>query len=162
MLEVTLREFSGDQMDCETIAKWRNDNASAFPDQEPWTVAGQQQWYRDVYRHDPSLNLYFVCVNAAGVSAKLLIGTVGMRIKNGDGEMMWMILGNKDYARGGYMRQGMRKLMEAYGLDYYWGRVMPDNVAGLKFQLDNGFQVISTCDDGMLLIARDFDGTWPT
>lgn len=161
MLEVTLREFSGDLMDCETLVQWRNENSSAFPDQEPWTVGGQQSWYRDIYIRDPSLNLYFVGVNLPGQSAKCLIGTVGMRIKDGVGEMMWMILGNKNYARGGYMRRGMRMLMEAYGLSYYWGRVMPDNIAGLKFQLDNGFQVISTCDDGMLLIARHFDGTWP-
>ena len=86
-----------------------------------------------------------------------------MSIKNGMFEMMWMILGDKSYARGGYMRRGMRMLMEAYGPGYYWGRVMPDNKAGLQFQLDNGFSVDDAMidPDGMTYIYRYFDGTWP-
>jgi hypothetical protein len=154
--EVTLREFNGSYEDCLLVVTWRNEpeNARAFPEQEPWTVSGQQAWYNDVYRHDPSLNLYFVCLD------DVPIGTVGMSIKDGKGEMMWMILGDKRLARGGYMRQGMRKLLEAYGLAFYWGRVIPDNKAGLRFQLDNGFKVTGTVGE-LLLITRDFDGTWP-
>ena len=154
MTEVTLREVTGCQLDASRIARWRHENAQAFPPQDPWTMEGQQRWYYQVYAKDPSLNLYFVCVDDQP------IGTVGMRIENGEGEMMWMILGNKKYARKGYMRQGMRKLMEAYGLTYYWGRVMPDNIAGVKFQLANGFRTVGMID-GMIFIERYFDGIWP-
>ena len=162
MAKITLREITGDEIDSETIVSWRNDpdTARCFPPQEPWTVMGQQRWYRDVYRHDPSLNLYFVRLGY-DTGAQQLIGTVGMRIKNGAGEMMWMMLGDKSLARNGYMRQGMRMLMEAYGLAYYWGRVMPDNVAGLRFQERNGFTIGKPGKDGMVLIALNFDGTWP-
>lgn len=154
MTEVTLREFRGTLAECEIIAGWRNREAKAFPKQDKWTGHSQWAWYNEVYVRDPSLNLYFVCVDY------VVIGTVGMRIQNGTGEMMWMILGLKRYARKGYMRQGMRMLMEAYGLNYYWGLVMPTNKAGLQFQLDNGFTV---CDErnGMTYIELDFDGTWP-
>jgi RimJ/RimL family protein N-acetyltransferase len=154
MTEVTLREVSGSWWDAQLISSWRNANSAAFPEQEPWDARGQQAWYNDVYRDDPSLNLYFVLVDG------MKIGTVGMRIKGGQGEIMWLVLGNKDYAREGYMKQGMRKLMEAYGLEYYWGQVMPDNEAGLKFHKANGFSVLGE-KDGMLYIDRDFDGTWP-
>lgn len=150
-----LREVTGSHIDAFMIVQWRNENADAFPPQEPWNVPGQRYWYNHTYLTDPSLNLYFVEVDAKP------IGLVGMRISEGSGEMMWMILGNKNYAGRGYMKRAMRKLIEAYGLEYYWGRVMPENKAGLQFQYDNGFHVISECDDGMLLIARDFDGTWP-
>jgi hypothetical protein len=154
MTEVTLLEFRGTLAECELIAGWRNDNAAAFPKQDKWTGVSQFAWYNEVYSRDPSLNLYWVCVDYTK------IGTVGMRIKGGVGEMMWMILGNKNLKRGGYMRQGMRKLMEAYGLGYYFGLVMPDNKAGLQFQIDNGFSVVGE-RDGMLYIERYFDGTWP-
>lgn len=154
MSKVTLREFRGTLFECELLVEWRNREAAAFPEQDKWTEAGQFAWYHEVYVCDPSLSLYFVCVD------NVRIGTVGMRIKGGKGEMMWMILGNKSMARGGYMRQGMRMLIEAFGLDFYWGRVMPANKAGLQFQLDNGFKVVGQMD-GMLLIHRHFDGTWP-
>jgi hypothetical protein len=152
--EVTLREFRGTLAECELIAGWRNRDSAAFPKQDKWTGTSQWAWYNEVYVRDPSLNLYFVCLDLVP------IGTVGMRIRNGAGEMMWMMLGNKNLKRGGYMRQGMRKLMEAYGLQYYWGLVMPDNKAGLQFQIDNGFEVVGEMD-GMLYIELDFDGTWP-
>lgn len=156
MTEITLREITSDWADAKLIAAWRNDpyTACAFPEQSKWTISGQQRWYYNVYRHDPSLNMYFVCLHDRP------IGTVGMSIKDGTFEMMWMMLGDKTLKRGGYMRQGMRKLMEAYGPGHYWGRVMPDNTAGLRFQLDNGFTVTGE-QDKMLLIERDFDGTWP-
>lgn len=156
MDEVTLREFNGSFADCEMIVKWRNDpdTAPAFPSQEPWTVSGQRNWYYDSYLCQPSLNLYFVCLEGRE------IGTVGMRIKDGIGEMMWMMLGDKTLARSGYMRQGMRKLMEAYGLARYWGRVVPSNEAGLRFQFRNGFKITGT-DGEFLVITLDFDGTWP-
>lgn len=156
MTEVILREVTGDWDDADLIVSWRNDpdTARAFPPQEPWTLEGQQNWYHDVYLRDPSLNLYFVELDGWP------IGTVGMKVKDGTFEMMWMMLGEKGYARLGYMRQGMRKLMEAYGPGHYWGRVMPDNGAGLRFQVSNGFSIVGA-KDGMILISRDFDGTWP-
>lgn len=154
MTEITLRKANWS--DVHAIVKWRNDpdTALGFPPQEPWTVESQLTWLHEVHACDPSLNLYMILLDGRR------IGTVGMRIKDGTFEMMWMMLGDKTLKRGGYMRQGMRKLMEAYGPGHYWGRVMPDNVAGLKFQLDNGFTVTGE-QDKMLLIERDFDGTWP-
>lgn len=155
-MSITLREVTGDCHDSSLVVKWRNDpdTARCFPPQEPWTTSGQQRWYHTVYRHDPSLNLYFVCLDHSP------IGTVGMDIRNGVGEMMWMMLGDKTLARKGYMNQGMRKLMEAYGLDHYWGRIVPDNEAGLRFQEKNGFTVTGEVN-GMILIELNFDGTWP-
>lgn len=150
---VSLYEFTGSEAECETIVEWRNAASYAFPDQEPWTVPGQIDWYDTVYLTDPSLNLYWVCLDNRP------IGTVGMRIKNGF-EMMWMVLGDTQHARNGYMRQGMRMLMEAYGKGHYWGRVMPGNGGGLRFQVDNGFK-ITGAKDGLVIIELDFDGTWP-
>lgn len=171
MLEVTLREILGDQIDCETLVAWRNENAQWFPKQEPWTVWGQQEWYNSVYIRDPSQNMYFVLVNSPGSSAKCLIGVVTVTIKHGSGYLGMMILGNKNYARGGYMRQGMRQLMDAYGLSHYWLRVMPDNEATIRFHKRNGFTVSS--EEGgsyenvhgefgeYLVMTRSYDGYWP-
>jgi RimJ/RimL family protein N-acetyltransferase len=154
--EITLREFAGTWADCALVAAWRNDpdTAAAFPPGPLWTTKSEHAWYHGVYLPDPSLNFYFVCLDGKP------IGTVGMRISGGKFEMMWMMLGDKSLARSGYMRQGMRKLMEAYGPGRYWGRVLPGNEAGLRFQIANGFEVTDK-RDGFLVITRYFDGTWP-
>lgn len=149
------------------IVKWRNDPANSrwFPKQEPWTVAGHIGWYRDHYLTDPSQNLYQVLRDG------FAIGTVGMTIKNGHGELERMMLGHKQLARGGYMRQGMRQLMNAYGLTHYWLRVMPDNEPTIRFHERNGFRVFSK-DGGRyenilgehgqyLIMTRSHDGYWP-
>lgn len=163
--EVTLREIT--HLDSQHIVDWRNDPANArwFPKQEPWTVEAHRDWYYDVYLTDPAQNLYIV------KRGQSLIGTVGMTIKNGSGELERMMLGEKTLARGGYMRQGMRKLMEAYGLAHYWLRVMPDNEATIRFHQRNGFTI--TSDDGgsyenvygfydnYLIMSRSYDGYWP-
>lgn len=165
MDEVTLREITA--WDTELIVKWRNDPANArwFPKQAPWTVAGHTDWYRGTYLPDPSQNLYLVRRNGHP------IGTVGMTIRHGTGELERMMLGDKTLARGGYMRQGMRQLMSAYGLDHYWLRVMPDNEATIRFHKRNGFTVRS--DEGgkyenvngetgqYLIMGRNYDGYWP-
>lgn len=165
MSEVSLREIQ--PWDTFKVVQWRNhpDNARWFPKQPRWTPEGHQAWYRNVYATDPSQNLYIV------LRDEVPIGTVGMTIKDGRGELERMMLGNKALARGGYMRQGMRQLMEAYGLQHYWLRVMPDNKATIAFHVRNGFTVFS--DDGgtyenvhgefgkYLIMTRNYDGYWP-
>jgi len=163
--EVTLREITS--YDAERLVGWRNDPANArwFPKQEPWTLLGHQNWYRDTYLTDPSQNLYVVRRNG------IPVGTVGMTIRNGSGELERMMLGDKTLARGGYMRQGMRQLMAAYGLDYYWLRVMPDNEATIRFHQRNGFTKLTTSGGKYenvngehgeyLVMSRSFDGYWP-
>lgn len=167
MPDVILREITGSLYDAMHIVEWRNnpDNARWFPRQEQWTVDRQRNWYNEVYRYDPSQNLYFVN------HLQRSVGLVGMTIKNGSGELERMMLGDKRYARGGYMRAGMRKLMEAYGLNHYWLRVMPDNEPTINFHKSNGFSVYS--EDGgpyvnvngehgrYVIMGRSFDGYWP-
>ncbi len=165
--EVTLREITGTWEDCALVVTWRNDpdNARWFPKQEPFTLSGHRNWYFHRYLRDPSQNLYLVYRDHQP------IGTVGMTIKNGSGELERMMLGDKTLARGGFMRQGMRQLMDAYGLDYYWLRVMPDNERTIAFHQSNGFRV-SSGDGGeyentlgekgrYLIMARSYDGYWP-
>lgn len=163
MDEVTLREIR--ESDAWDLVDWRNENARWFPKQEPWTIQGHLDWYHNRYLTDPSQNLYLVCLNRNPV------GTVGMTIKNGSGELERMMLGNKLLVRGGYMRRGMRQLMDAYGLSHYWLRVMPDNERTIAFHKRNGFTVFS-CAGGKyentlgehgeyLLMSRSYDGYWP-
>lgn len=130
---VSLREITADA--APLIVKWRNDPANArwFPKQEPWTVSGHCAWYRDVYLTDPSQNLYLVCRNDVPV------GTVGMSIRKGSGEVERVMLGDKSLAHGGIMREGLRQLMGAYGLERYWLRVMPDNEIAIRFYEGLGF-----------------------
>lgn len=163
--EVSLREITADA--APLIVRWRNDPANArwFPRQEPWTVSGHHAWYRDCYLTDPSQNLYLVLRN------EVPVGTVGMTIRDGCGELERMMLGDKGLARGGYMRQGMRQLMGAYGLSHYWLRVMPDNEATIRFHQRNGFTVFSTNGGEYenvygergryLIMTRSYDGYWP-
>jgi RimJ/RimL family protein N-acetyltransferase len=163
--EVTLREIIAS--DAQILVNWRNheDNARWFPWQPEWTVTGHLSWYYDQYLTDPSQNLYVVR------RGSVPIGTVGMTIKHGWGELERMMLGDKTLARGGYMRQGMRQLMKAYGLDSYWLRVMPDNVRTIAFHKGNGFTVTSVTggeytntlgEKGQYTVmARTMDGYWP-
>jgi RimJ/RimL family protein N-acetyltransferase len=165
--EITLRQITDSLGDAIQIVRWRNDPANArwFPKQPPWTVEGHQQWFTHAYQRDPSQNVYFVRRDGCP------IGLVGMTISKGSGELERMILGDKRLARGGYMRQGMRQLMEAYGLAHYWLRVMPDNETTIRFHKRNGFTV--TGDFGgeyenvngergtYLVMSRSFDGYWP-
>lgn len=163
--EVSLREVTADA--APLLVRWRNDPANArwFPKQEPWTVSGHLAWYRDRYLTDPSQNLYLVLRN------EVPIGTVGMTIRNGSGELERMMLGDKLLARGGFMREGMRLLMQAYGMERYWLRVMPDNEATIRFHQRNGFTVHSK-DGGWyenvlgehgqyVIMTRNYDGYWP-
>lgn len=163
--KTTLCEITDAVADCERIARWRNENARWFPKQAPWTAYTQEQWYYDTYLSDPSQNIYFVAVN------DIPIGLVGMTIRRGSGELERMILGDKTYARGGYMRQGMRQLMDAYGLAHYWLKVMPDNLVTINFHKRNGFSIFSY-EGGeyenihgehgkYVLMARSYDGYWP-
>lgn len=138
MSDVTLRQVTDSLIDAMRIVRWRNENAEWFPVQEPWTEEQQLRWFYEVYQHDPSQNLYFVCV------LKEPVGIVGMTIKRGSGELERMILGDKAYARKGYMRRGMRMLMDAYGLEHYWLRVMPNNEATINFHKRNGFRITTT------------------
>jgi RimJ/RimL family protein N-acetyltransferase len=161
---VTLREITAD--DAHRLVAWRNDpdNARWFPKQPPFTVSAHFDWYHGTYLADPSQNLYIVQRDGAP------IGTVGMTIRNGMGELERMMLGDKALARGGYMRKGMRRLMNAYGLDYYWLRVMPDNERTIAFHKSNGF--LSSGSGGAyenilgqkgeyLIMTRTYDGYWP-
>lgn len=163
--EVHLRQIT--DLDDGLIVGWRNDpdNARWFPRQEPWTISGHRRWYFHQYLTDPSQNLYIVYRDHQP------IGTVGMTIKHGWGELERMMLGDKALARGGYMRQGMRQLMKAYGLQSYWLRVMPDNVRTIAFHRRNGFTVTST-EGGeyentlgekgkYTIMSRTMDGYWP-
>lgn len=162
---VSLCEITDSVADCERIAQWRNENARWFPKQASWTAYSQEQWYYSTYLSDPSQNLYFVAVN------DIPIGLVGMTIRRGSGELERMILGEKAYARGGYMRQGMRQLMDAYGLAHYWLKVMPDNEVTINFHKRNGFNVFSYeggeyenihgVKGKYVLMARSYDGYWP-
>jgi len=163
--EVTLSEIT--YKDAQRLVNWRNDPANArwFPKQEPWTVDGHLAWYRQHYLTDPSQNLYMVRRD------DVPIGTVGMTIRNGVGELERMMLGHKELARGGYMRQGMRQLMAAYGMNYYWLRVMPDNEATIRFHKRNGFTTLNTPGGKYenvlgevgeyLVMSRSYDGYWP-
>jgi RimJ/RimL family protein N-acetyltransferase len=75
------------------------------------------------------------------------IGSIGVTIKYGAGEIGNMILGDKTYARSGYMRQGVLLLMRAFGLNYWWLHVLPDNIACMKFYEKLGFTVESAPGD---------------
>lgn len=164
-MEVTLKEITA--IDTLNIVSWRNNPANSrwFPKQAPWTVEGHLAWYHEKYLTDPSQNLYVVYREDEP------IGTVGMTIADGQGELERMMLGNKELARGGFMRQGMRKLMAAYGLKHYWLRVMPDNEATIGFHKRNGFSVFSknggTYENvhgelgEYLIMTRAWDGYWP-
>lgn len=163
--EITLREITAD--DAPRLVAWRNDpgNARWFPRQPAWTVSGHFDWYHCTYLADPSQNLYIV--QRDGVP----IGTVGMTIKDGLGELERMMLGDKALARGGYMRRGMRRLMDAYGLAHYWLRVMPDNERTIAFHKGNGFLPMSEHGGAYentlgekgeyLIMSRNYDGYWP-
>jgi RimJ/RimL family protein N-acetyltransferase len=165
--EVTLKEFRGTLAECELISGWRNnpDNSRWFPKQDAWTGTSCWAWYNEVYVRDPSQNLYWVLRDLTP------IGTVGMTIRNGSGELERMMLGDKNLARGGYMRQGMRQLMSAYGMNHYWLRVMPDNEATIRFHQRNGFTKLTTPGgkyenvlgevDEYLVMSRSYDGYWP-
>lgn len=163
---ITLREITGAPAEAERIVQWRNDpdNARWFPKQEPWTVSRHIWWYRERYLTDPSQNLCQVLRDG------FAIGTVGMTIKHGVGELERIMLGSKTLARGGYMRQGVRQLMEAYGLAHYWLRVMPDNNAAIGLYRKLGFTIRDE-DGGIyenvngevgsyLTMTRSFDGSW--
>lgn len=162
---VTLREITAG--DAPLIVSWRNDPANArwFPKQEPWTEEGHKAWYASSYLTDPSQNLYLV------LRDETPIGTVGMTIKYGQGELERMMLGDKTLARGGYMRQGMRQLMNAYSLSNYWLRVMPDNEATIRFHERNGFRISSkegswyenvNGERGQYVVmTRSYHGYWP-
>ena len=162
--EITLREIVSSDL---FVVTWRNnpDNARWFPKQPPWTIESHRNWYYGKYLPDPSQGLYLV------LRSGIAIGTVGMTIKHGQGELERMMLGDKALARGGYMRQGMRQLMAAYGLSHYWLRVMPDNEAAIAFYKRNGFTVLSSHGGAYentlgekgeyLTMARSYDGYWP-
>jgi RimJ/RimL family protein N-acetyltransferase len=134
-MAVTLREIQ--EPDADLLVRWRNENAQWFPAGAPFTVAGHVAWYRSSYLTDPSQQMYMVVLDGYPV------GVVGMTIRDGSGELERMILGDKARTRGGLMRQGMRQLMAAYGLEHYWLRVMPDNEVTISFHKRNGFRITS-------------------
>lgn len=133
---VTLREITDD--DALYLVAWRNDpdNARWFPRQPPFTLVAHFNWYHGTYLADPSQNLYIVQRDGAP------IGTVGMTIRNGIGELERVMLGDKTLARGGFMRQGIQRLMDAYGLGCYWLRVLPDNEAAISLYRKLGFSYV--------------------
>jgi RimJ/RimL family protein N-acetyltransferase len=134
IVTVTLREIQ--EHDTGLLVRWRNENAQWFPAGETLTTESHLAWYHTSYLTDPSQNLYMVLADGREV------GTVGMNISDACGELSRMILGDKTVARRGIMRQGMRQLLDAYGLSYYWGRVLPSNQAVIAFHKTNGFRVI--------------------
>lgn len=136
MTEIRLRQL--DAFDTPWVVHWRNENKEWFPAQPDLTPQGHRHWFYETYQKDPSQNVYIVLLNEVG------IGMVGMTIKDGKGELERMVLGERLYARGGYMRTAMRMLMDAYGLDHYWLRVMPHNTRVVAFHERNGFKVTST------------------
>jgi RimJ/RimL family protein N-acetyltransferase len=136
MNEISLKQIEA----CDTpwIVHWRNANKEWFPAQPDLTATSHRRWFDETYQCDPSQNVYIVMLNGVG------IGMVGMTIKDGKGELERMVLGEKQFARGGYMRTAMRMLMDAYGLEHYWLRVMPHNDRTIAFHKKNGFTVTST------------------
>src|SRR5271155_1456213 len=112
---VTLRKIT--EADTPLLVKWRNENAKFFPPQPDWTLESHLKWFREKYQADPSDNMFMVLLDGKE------IGCLAMTIKNGEGELERMILGEKELARGGKMRDGFRQLMDAYKLDRYWLRV---------------------------------------
>jgi RimJ/RimL family protein N-acetyltransferase len=131
---VTLRKIQ--EHDTALLVAWRNTDAEYFPASEPLTTESHLRWYHSTYLTDPSQNLYMVLLDGREV------GTVGMNISDGAGEMARMVLGDKNVARQGIMRQAIRQLMDAYGMEHYWGRVMPANTAVIAFHKSNGCKVI--------------------
>lgn len=150
-MTVTLREIQ--EADAELLVRWRNENAQWFPASGLLTISKHLAWYRGSYLTDPSQNMYMVRLDDRP------IGVVGMTIRDGEGELERMILGDKSLTRGGYMRQGMRQLMAAYGLPHYWLRVMPHNEATIAFHKRNDFEVTSY-DGGWYRTTDDCTGQY--
>ena len=137
---VALREIQ--ESDAENLVQWRNENAEWFPAGEPLTVESHLAWYRNRYLTDPSQSMYMTLLDGRPV------GVVGMTIHRGAGELERMILGNKAISRSGIMRESVRMLMDAYGLAYYWLRVMPHNEVTINFHKRNGFKITATVPGG--------------
>lgn len=135
---VTLRKIH--EADAPRLVKWRNENAQWFPRQKPFTVTSHLDWYYGTYLKSPSLNQYIVIRKDLDRD----IGVVGMTIRHGSGELGNMILGDKSSARGGYMREAVMLLMDAYGLDRYWLHTMPGNYPVQRFYGKLGFRITST------------------
>jgi RimJ/RimL family protein N-acetyltransferase len=162
--EVHLQKIGA--FDAPWIVKWRNDPANSrwFPKQEPWTTQGWRAWFSEQYLRDPSQQMFTVVLNGNG------IGTIGVNTRGGTGEIGRMMLGDKDVARGGHMREAAKLMMSALGLEYWWLEVMPDNVACIKFWQRMGFEVedkrgaeyvnIYGEHGHYLVMSRYFDGSW--
>lgn len=161
--EITLREITDDDARC--LVRWRNENADAFPPGPELTVSAHLDWYYGTYLTDPARVL---CTVRQGGEP---VGTIGLTVRHGRGEIGNVILGDKSLARQGVMQAAVKQLMAAYGLSHYWLRVMPDNEAAIAFHKRNGFTVLSRhggeCENPLggkgeyLIMTRSYDGYWP-
>lgn len=155
-MPVSLRKIA--EADTPLLVKWRNENKQFFPPQPDWTLESHLEWFREKYQADPSDNMFMVLLDGKP------IGCIAMTIRNGEGELERMILGEKELARGGKMRDAFRQLMDAYGLDRYWLRIYPWNEVTINFHKRNGFKIIATVTEGdnhYLIMDRDGRQPWP-
>jgi RimJ/RimL family protein N-acetyltransferase len=128
---VTLREITDD--DARALVRWRNENAAAFPPGAQLTVERHLDWYYDAYLLDPARVLCIVLKDGDPA------GTIGLTVRHGRGELGNMILGDKSLARQGVMQAAVKQLMLAFGLDWYWLKVLPSNTACIRFYEKLGF-----------------------
>ena len=130
--EITLREITDDDARC--LVRWRNENADAFPPGPELTVSAHLDWYYGTYLTDPARVL---CTVRQGGEP---VGTIGLTVRHGRGEIGNMILGDKSLARQGVMQAAVKQLMLAFGLDYHWLNVLPANTACIRFYEKLGFR----------------------
>jgi len=147
MPEVTLRKLV--ESDAELLVRWRNENAYAFPKRdEPLTLSEHDEWYISSYLHDPARAMFVVLADYFPV------GTIGLTIRHGRGEVGNMILGDKSYARQGIMQEAVKQMLKAFDLEHYWLKVLPDNYPCIRFYEKLGFSLSSGTVDGCKAMDR--------
>lgn len=119
------------------LVKWRNDNREWFDDTEPVTMKSHNKWWHGDYVLMPNSQIFMVGLEGYGP-----IGTVSLTVEHGRGEIGRMILGDKMYARQGFMQDAVRQMMKAYGLEWYWLYTKRENIPTQKFFTGIGFRTL--------------------
>lgn len=132
-MKITLREITDYPTDTRRLVAWRNENSYAFPPEDLLTVDKHLDWYEEFYLTDPAR---VICMVLADNKA---VGTIGLTIRHGKGEIGNMILGDKNYSRQGVMQEAVKQMLKAFDLDHYWLKVLPDNIACIRFYQKLGF-----------------------
>lgn len=148
MTKVILRKIvSGD---AEMLVRWRNENAYAFPERDTLlTFSEHINWYVSSYLHDPARIMFVILADSRPV------GTIGLTVRHGRGEVGNMILGDKSYERQGIMQEAVKQMLKAFDLDDYWLKVLPGNQACIRFYEKLGFRISSSmAEDGCKVMSR--------